>query len=85
MSSRNVSMCDPRDQATHVDGAGLDSSFMSRSHAVDITVHSGVGCFPVAQFVAPSSDLITISVGGSHHALASAFLLRERAVAASSP
>ena len=44
MISSRLALCSPRDRATHTDGAGLDCIFLSRTLAVDVAVHDGVGC-----------------------------------------
>ena len=44
ISSCNLEICNPREQATHVGGGELDCVFISRSCAVPVTVHSGDHC-----------------------------------------
>ena len=51
ISSCNLELCNPRDQATHV-GSGLDCVF-SRSCAVPVRVHSGDHCCDEAPVCCP--------------------------------
>ena len=53
ISSCNLEICNPREQATHVGGGGLDCVFISRSCAVPARVHSGDHCCDEAPVCCP--------------------------------
>ena len=62
-------VCNPREQATHVGGGGLDCVFISRSCAVLVRVHSGDHCCPLLGSdhflcVAQSIPLLWVPQGG---------------------
>ena len=53
ISSCTLEICNPREQATHVGGGGLDCVFISRSCAVLVRVHSGDHCCDEAPVCCP--------------------------------
>ena len=57
ISSCNLENWNPREQATHVAGGGLDCVFISGSCAVPVSVHSGDHCCGEAPVVLSSSRI----------------------------